>query len=126
EPSKLGLVREDQSFTDKLKLVSVSKPEKVIDEYQLAVSKKFDNKYAANKIVLRLTNANQAVIEVIFQVSNDGVAFRYHFPEKSDDLKTISKEITSFKFSPSAKAWLQPMSVAKTGWSQTNPSYEEF
>ncbi|HEY0894742.1 MAG TPA: glycoside hydrolase family 97 catalytic domain-containing protein, partial [Cellvibrio sp.] len=39
--------------------------------------------------------------------------------------KQFVKETTSFHFAPTAKAWLQPMSVAQTGWSNTNPSYEE-
>ena len=126
EPSKLGLVREDQSFVNNLMLVSASKIQKVTDEYQLATAKRFDNKYEANKITLHLSNKNKALLDVIFQVSDDGVAFRYYFPEKSAEAKTIAKEITSYNFATSAKAWLQPMSVAKSGWSQTNPSYEEF
>jgi len=38
----------------------------------------------------------------------------------------LSEEVTSFHFLPGTKAWLQPMSVAKSGWSQVNPCYEEF
>ena len=30
-----------------------------------------------------------------------------------------------FEPSPNARAWLQPVAVAQTGWSNTNPSYEE-
>jgi hypothetical protein len=38
----------------------------------------------------------------------------------------VNEEASSFRFSTDAKAWLQPMSVAKTGWARTNPSYEEY
>ncbi|RKD16365.1 alpha-glucosidase [Pelobium manganitolerans] len=126
EYSKLGLIRADQDFLHQLKFVSVSKPVKVTDHYQLAVAKRFENNYEANKLVFTVSNAQKALMEVIFQVSDDGVAFRYHFPNKSSGLKEITSEATSFNFPAEAKAWLQPMAVAKTGWSQTNPSYEEF
>lgn len=126
ESSKLGLIREDESFLRDLKLVSVSKIQKLTDEYQLATAKRFNNKYEANKLTVHLSNKNKALLDVIFQISNDGVAFRYYFPEKSDAPKMITQEITSYKFNTSAKAWLQPMAVAKSGWSQTNPSYEEL
>src|SRR5690606_6690869 len=38
---------------------------------------------------------------------------------------TIKEERTSFRFPAYAKAWLQPVAVAKSGWEQTNRSYEE-
>jgi len=40
-------------------------------------------------------------------------------------LKKFVAEATSFAFDKRTKAWLQPMSVAQTGWSNSNPSYEE-
>jgi hypothetical protein len=64
-------------------------------------------------------------MNVVFRVSNDGVAFRYQFPDKNDELKYITEETTSFAFSSEARAWMQPMAIAKTGWCRTNPSYEE-
>jgi hypothetical protein len=64
-------------------------------------------------------------MDVIFNVSDDGVALKYKFPETSNDIKYVTEEYTSYNFTPGAKAWLQPMSKAKTGWESTNPSYEE-
>jgi hypothetical protein len=63
-------------------------------------------------------------MNIIFQVSNDGVAFRYGFPEKSTDVKKIISEATSFHFNDSTKAWLQPKTEAQSGWEHSNPSYE--
>ena len=63
---------------------------------------------------------------MVFQVSNDGVAFRYLFPEQSGDVKKLKEEVSSFYFLPGTLAWLQPIAVAKSGWQATNPSYEEF
>ena len=64
-------------------------------------------------------------MDIVFNVSDDGFAFRYQFPETSTDVKYITEEMSSYNFKTSAKAWLQPMSKAKTGWEHTNPSYEE-
>jgi alpha-glucosidase len=72
-----------------------------------------------------LKNASGEKIDVIFQVSNDGVAFRYYFPGKSQDIRKIKEETTSFNFLPSTKAWIQPAAEAKSGWCKTQPSYEE-
>jgi hypothetical protein len=59
-------------------------------------------------------------------VSDDGVAFRYQISSKELKSIAITGEESSFQFPENAKAWLQPMSVAKTGWEHTNPSYEEY
>jgi len=81
--------------------------------------------YAANQYTVQLQNKEGKLIDIIFQLSNGGIAFRYHFPETSKDIKKIIEEKTTYNFETTAKAWLQPMSKAKTGWSETNPSYEE-
>ena len=124
--SSLGLKRSDEDFTKDLSLITVSKNELVSDKYELKNGKRLINKYQANKRVLHLQSKTGKKLDLIFQVSNDGVAFRYYFPEKDNVLKEITEEKTSFHCYPETKAWLQPMSVAKTGWESTNPSYEEF
>lgn len=126
EKSRLGLVRDDADFSQGLKLVSVSRTKRVNDRYEILTAKRRVNDYAANHKTFRLKTAAGSLMDVTFQVSNDGVGFRYSFPETSSDVKRIRTELSSFKFQPDAKAWLQPMSVAKTGWEKTNPSYEEY
>ncbi len=126
QDSRLGVLMEDTDFTKGLALESVSDVEKVQDTYEILTAKRRRNSYKANKRTFRLKNASGQKMEVIFQVSDDGVAFRYYFPGQTSGEKKISQEITSFRFPESAKGWLQPMSEAKTGWSQTNPSYEEY
>ena len=65
-------------------------------------------------------------MDILFQVSNDGVSYRYIFPGQSSDLEKVKKELSSFCFLSGTKAYIQPMAEAKSGWSQVNPSYEEF
>jgi hypothetical protein len=63
-------------------------------------------------------------MNIIFQVSNDGIAFRYEFSEKSTEIKKINSEETSFHFYDGTRAWLQPKAEAQSGWEHSNPSYE--
>lgn len=124
--SKLGLIREDQDFSQGLTFASVTAATTVSDAYDLATAKRKNIVYKATKRVFHLKNKAGKLMDVIFQVSNDGVVFRYYFPETSADVKKITEELTTYKFAPDAKGWLQPMSDAKTGWAQSNPSYEEY
>jgi hypothetical protein len=124
-PSKLGIIREDEDFSTKLVHETTTEVETIKDSYTLGYGKRLNCSYTGNKQVFHLKNANGHQMDIIFQISDDGVAFRYYFPESSTDIKKITKEITSFHFLPSAKAWLQHCPDSKTGWSQTQPSYEE-
>lgn len=124
--SKLGVVCEDADFSRGLKLLREERTREVQDEYEILTAKRRVNTYRANRKVLHVESANGRAMEVVFQVSNDGVAFRYRWPSAEETaVRKVLEEITSFQFSPETRAWLQPMSVAKTGWSRTNPSYEE-
>ncbi|HEY1164605.1 MAG TPA: glycoside hydrolase family 97 catalytic domain-containing protein, partial [Chitinophaga sp.] len=80
--------------------------------------------YEAKKAEFVFQDSSGKKIAVVFQVSNDGVAFRYRFTG-GDTIRTVRSEHTSFKFPVSAKAFTQPIAVAKSGWEQANPSYEE-
>jgi alpha-glucosidase len=126
QESQMGLLRDDADFTKDLRLVAASPVESVADDYEILTSKRRLNRYRANRRVFHLETASGNKLDVVFQISNDGVAFRYVFPEQSDKLHQLSDEVTSFHFLPGTKAWLQPMSVAKSGWEKSNPSYEEY
>lgn len=125
EPSSLGITMSDVDFSKELKLISVSKPVLVIDSYETLTAKKKNIQYKANKVIVSLKNTDGRQMDIIFSISNDGVAFRYYFPWLKNEVKTITAEHTTYIFNKDAKAWLQPMSVAKTGWEQCHPSYEE-
>jgi hypothetical protein len=124
--SKLGLVRDDADFSRDLAFAGESKVEAVEDRYELLTGKRRVNTYRANRRVFHLATKDGWKMDIVFQVSNDGVAFRYVFPETSVEPREIAKELTSFHFAPETKAWLQPMQVAKTGYEKSNPAYEEY
>jgi alpha-glucosidase len=129
--SSLGVVREDGDFSKNMKLAIEAGQAPVVnetvkDEYEILTAKRRKNSYVANKTTFRLQNAGAGRMDIIFQVSNDGVAFRYHFPGKSNDVKKIIKEATSFNMPEGTQAFLQPMQQPGTGFGGSNPAYEEF
>lgn len=125
EASKLGVTREDADLSEGLKLSGVSEVEMIHDNYELKYGKQLKNHYMANKKVYSFESEAGELMDVIFQLSDDGLAFRYFFPGEGGEVKFISSEHTTFNLPDSARAWLQPCAEAKSGWSQTNPSYEE-
>ena len=125
DTSLIGLVRKDVNFFEHLHVASIGDSEKITDSYTMLQGKKKDITYTANQKVLHLENKDGQKLDVIFNVSDNGVAFKYKFPDTSEEVKYITDEKTTFNFTTDAKAWLQPMSEAKTGFEHTNPSYEE-
>jgi hypothetical protein len=122
--SKLGLTRDDEDFSQNLQMVKVSSPAIVKDTYSMLNAKKRHISYIANQMIIEAKSASGKRMNIIFQVSDDGVAFRYEFPEKSADIKKVIAEATSFHFNEGTRAWLQPKTEAQTGFEHTNPSYE--
>jgi hypothetical protein len=124
--SKLGIIRSDDDFSSNLTLESASDESTVSENYKMLHGKRLNCSYYANKRVFHLKNSNAKIMNIIFQVSNDGVAFRYYFPGTTDTTIKILKEISSFHFKLAAKAFLQPCQDSRTGWCNTQPSYEEY
>jgi alpha-glucosidase len=129
--SRLGVVRDDADFTQGLSPTAnypkrALQLEKVEDRYQLLTSKRRQNVYRANRRVVELQTATGARMDIEVQVSNDGFAFRYVFPETDARVHKISREASSFNFLPDARAFLQPLAPPRSGWSESNPSYEEI
>jgi alpha-glucosidase len=124
QPSALGVMMKGHDFTQGMKLVGTSKPERITDRYQTKNAKKSSMLHQANQLVMSFANEEGKKMDLIFRLSNDGAAFRYSFPWIKNK-ETIVKETSSFTFDKKASAWLQPMSEAKTGWQHCHPSYEE-
>ena len=129
--SRLGVLRDDADFSQGLDvttnyLARVNKLEKVEDRYELLTSKRRQNVYRANRRVLELATQSGARMDVEFQVSNDGFAFRYVFPGTDAKIHKISRETSSFNFLAGTRGWLQPIAAPRSGWNESNPSYEEY
>ena len=126
-PSRLGFVfRGQPPLRDSLAIADSSRS--TFDEtwtQPWGEVRRVRNHYNELKVAVQENSGPKRQFTLAVRAFNDGVAFRYEFPEKSPDVRTVDSEATSFRFPADTKAWLQPMSVAKTGWVHTNPSYEE-
>jgi alpha-glucosidase len=92
--SRLGLVRDDADFSKGLRLLSKSGIEAVRERYEILTAKRRVNLYRANRRVFRLVEGSGQRMEIIFQVSDDGVAFRYHFPGTGGEVRRLTEEVS--------------------------------
>lgn len=122
--SKLGVIRADADFSKNLKVIKVRPAAVVNDAYNMENAKRHHIVYKALKTVIETETVEGKKMNIVFQLSNDGVGFRYEFPERSDKIHYITSEVTSFHFYPDTRGWLQPKAEAQTGFEHTNPSYE--
>ncbi|MBN2007715.1 glycoside hydrolase family 97 catalytic domain-containing protein [candidate division KSB1 bacterium] len=119
--SPLGIARVDQQFESGLVLVN-EKHEKISESYLLPHGKKRECEASANEIILTFQNKNKALMSLIVRAYDDGIAFRYHFPGKTDSMKTIVRERTGFHIPDEAVGYLQPCDNP----GMYTPAYEHF
>lgn len=126
EESRLGLVSNRVDLSSSLTLIDGGGVETIEDRYEMIQGKTKDRHYVANERIFRFVSESDDTIEVAFRVSNDGVGFQYQITGQSSDDIILTEEQTQFSMPSESKAWLTPMAVVNTGWSETNPSYEEY
>ena len=86
--------------------------------------------YKATKAVIDIENKDHQRFSIIFQVSNNDIAFRYSIPRQNIGRKEmkrvrIKSELSSFNFPDGTTTFISPQIGPETGWEQTKPSYEE-
>lgn len=123
--SRLGLKLEAADLAEGLAFAGAGEARRVDERYELQVGKRRHIHHQACERDFRFINAAKQHLVVTLRARDDGVAFRYHAAAPNLPRLRFVAEATSFRFAASTRAWLQPMSVAKTGWSRCNPAYEE-
>src|SRR4051794_17909238 len=94
KPSALGIETKAASFSKELSFVSTT-AKKLDETYTMTTGKRLQNHAAGNETTVLLRNASGAMLRVDLRAYNDGVAFRYGFPEKGKTI-TVTNETTSF------------------------------
>jgi alpha-glucosidase len=122
DKSPLGLIRNDGSFAKNLEFVKVNPVFAITGAIDLPSGKQRHIENHGNELMVTFKNSQGQLINVIARAYNDGVAFRYSFPEESGGPFTIEKEITGFKIQGPGNAWIQPYDRV-TMWT---PAYETF
>jgi alpha-glucosidase len=120
--SPLGISRADQDFDARLTFVSVSPVRNIDEQYTMPFGKRKEHHVSGRERTLTFTNTAGAKLEIVLRAHDDGVAFRYRFPESSRDMKTVLEERTGFHVPDGSRGWMLPQQeVHKYG-----PAYEDF
>lgn len=108
---RLGISRQDQEFSDNLTLLKQSKPKLVNEAYRVAHGKRSECSNQASEVTFSFLNKEKSALNLIVRAYNDGVAFRYEFPDKKGSF-VIKDEYTAYKMPASAPRWLQKWNTA--------------
>jgi hypothetical protein len=122
ENSALGILRSDQAFVENLTLINQSAEVKINDTYEMKTGRQSKILNLANEKILTFKNENGALLQLVFRAYNDGVAFKYVFPESSEAKFTVVEEQTAFKVPLNGQCWIQPYDKP----SQWAPGYELY
>jgi len=107
----LGLSRQDQDFVKELKFLKATKPIVINEQYTALHGKRSACKNTANEVTVSFENPGNAKLNVIIRAYNDGVTFRYEFPEKKGSFK-IKDELTSFTIPEETMRWMEKWNPA--------------
>ncbi|MDQ8203473.1 glycoside hydrolase family 97 catalytic domain-containing protein [Pelagicoccus sp. SDUM812003] len=110
----LGLVREDQSFVERLTLKAAGEPQFIEESYTAIHGKRSECSNVANERTFTLENADGSPMELVVRAYDDGVTFRYSFPE-DDGEYVVLEERTAYTIDAEAKRWLQKWNPANEG-----------
>ena len=105
-PSGLGISLEEDGCSFLVDLRFRGQTHQVIhDEFNAVSGKRAINSYDANESVITLENASGNTMEVIFQVSNHTVAYRYR--ANNHQSTKVVKEISEFVLPANTLSWIQ-------------------
>ena len=129
ERSALGLKTSVGDFTQSLQLLD-HETTAIHQKYQMRGTKAAENDYQANRLTLNFRDRDGLGFGIIFQVSNNDIAFKYAIPRQKYSGKEFKRaliyhEASAFNFPQGTTTFLSPQIGPETGWEQTKPSYEE-
>ena len=113
--SPLGIIRADQQFVSNLKFINESKSVAVHDNYKMLAGKSQTCENYGTEKTFRYQNSSKQPLDITFRAYNDGVTFRYTFPNHADGSFSITDEATAF-YTSGISRWMQPF----------QQSYEKF
>lgn len=124
-PSPLGLNTNIGNYTEGMELTA-SAVTPVEDTYSVPTIKASAVHYVANKGVFTFSKEGKPVMEIIFQVSANDVAFRYQVLSINRDTKVcrVWEEATGYVFPEGTTGFLSNQMAPMSGFARTTPSYE--
>lgn len=110
----LGLSRSDQDFFKDLKFIKAGKSVLIEEQYSALHGKQSLCSNLANEKIISFENQGKAKMNLIIRAYNDGIAFRYEFPEK-EGTYIVKDEFTSYNIPSATKRWMQKWNAANEG-----------
>ncbi len=124
EKSPLGVITNEGDFSTNLSYVG-HETDQVESSYTLETIKKSSVDYQANQLIASFADQRERGLNIVFQVSNNDVAFRYELPQWGERRAcVVEREVTGFKFPEFTTTFLSPMMGAMGAFARTSPSYE--
>ena len=128
-PSALGLQTSLGDLTKELSIVN-SQLSTVANSYSMRGTKASKVDYQANALTINLQNKDGVKFCILFQVSDNDIAYRYQMPRQTIRRREykrvrILSEVSGFNFPEGTTTFISPQIGPETGWEQTKPSYEE-
>ena len=128
QPSPVGLMADYADLASNLKLVKAD-IDTVRNSYDMDRTKSAHSDYLATRLRCQLKNPEGWPIDIVFQVSDNNIAFRYELskhPKKESGSVRVKQEKTGFCIDDThTTAFVCPQSDPMIGWKRTKPSYEE-
>ena len=128
-PSALGLQTSLGDLTKELSIIN-SQLSTVANSYSMRGTKASKVDYQANALTINLQNKDGVKFSILFQVSDNDIAYRYQMPRQTIRRREykrvrILSEVSGFNFPEGTTTFISPQIGPETGWEQTKPSYEE-
>ena len=128
-PSALGMQTSLGDLTKELSIVN-SQLSTVANSYSMRGTKASKVDYKANALTINLQNKDGVKFGILFQVSDNDIAYRYQMPRQTIRRREykrvrILSEVSGFNFPEGTTTFISPQIGPETGWEQTKPSYEE-
>jgi alpha-glucosidase len=107
--SRLGIVRTDLSFDAGLELVDDGDVQPLEERYTLRHGKRLRHDVRAHARTLTLRAPGGEALAVDLRAYDEGVAFRYRFPDDSSGgVRTVERELTRITPVGPGRVWAQP------------------
>lgn len=116
----LGVSRSDQVFAERLRFIKSSSPFSINEKYVALHGKRSDCSNQGKETVVSFENPSKSKLNLIIRAYNDGIAFRYEFPEKTGSF-VVSDELTTYCIPDTAKRWMEKFNPANEGLYSTMP-----
>lgn len=120
--SELGIRFKDQEFVKNMKFIAADTIVAFSETFTLPLGKRKTINNTGNELTLTFENEKGVKLKLVMRAYNDGVAFRYFFPDNDNKIYTVEEELTSFAIAGKGKTWIQPYDEV----TMYSPAYERY